>query len=207
MPNLPGIDAINNAPRDDFEGLSPVQMNRLLYNFLGPASPVKVKENLTEADLEAIPLLYFIRRLMKSLSDKEIKFTPKGNLPGKLVKEYYATVRLPDEFVETGITRIRGEDDYEPAQLTKHLPILTGWAKKRNGKLSLTKKGRAALELPPATFFEEVFFTHARKFNTAYFHGFEGGDRLQFFFPYLVYLLLHRGHYERRRRARNRPPS
>ena len=182
------INQLNDTPREDFEGLSPRLLLGLLRDFLGPGSPMKVS-NLTEADLDATPLLYFLRRLMGELAEKEIKLTAKGNLPAKLVKGYYATGRLPDAFVEDGISTIRGEDDYLPLQIVKHLLDILGWTKKRHGKLSLTKKGHEARELPPRKFFQQVFLTHAQRFNLAYADAFAAGHQLQFLFPYLLYLL------------------
>ncbi len=188
MPQPHNFHQINDVPREEFEGLSPRLLHGLLWDLLGPGSPVKVGE-LTEDDLEAMPLLHLLRRLVGELDAREIKLTPKGNLPGKLVKAYYATQRLSDSFVEGGSFTIRGEDDYLALRVIKHLLYMLGWTKKRNGKLSLTKKGRDARKLAPREYFLAVFTTHARKFNLAYADGFAAGGELQFLFPYLLYLL------------------
>jgi hypothetical protein len=187
----------NNTPEDDFEGLTPRLMHGLLYDFLGPGSPIKVKE-LSEEALLAMPLCYFANRLLGELDEKEIKLTAKGNLPGRLVKEYYATGCLPDDMIDKGYSSLRGEDDYLPLQTVKHQLDLLGWTKKRHNTLSLTKKGRQARELSPTEFFRQFFLHHIRRFYLGYGDGYgEAADILQRFVPYLTYLLEVRGKTER----------
>ncbi len=177
-------------PRDEFEGLSPQQMQQLFQDFLGPGSIVKLRGDVPAEVLQELPLIYFIRQFLDRLAEKEIKLTAKGNLPGKLVKDFYATGRLPDYAIEAGITKLKGEDDYAPAQVVKYLPDLLGWSKKRHGKLSLTQKGKKARALPAGDFFEQVFRAHFRHFNLGWADGYPEASDVQHAFPYVAYLLL-----------------
>jgi hypothetical protein len=173
-------------------------MQGLLSDFLGPGSPIKVRDELPPDTIERMPLLYFAHRLLGELAENEIKLTQKGNLPGKLVKAYYATQKLPDSFVERGISTIRGEDDYLPLQVVKYILKLAGWTKKRHGKLSLTKKGRTALALSPEELFGQLFLVHQQRINLGYWDGYaEEAGQIQRFTPYLLYLLLLRGKTKR----------
>lgn len=188
---------LNDLPEDDFEGLSPRLMRGLLDDFLGPGSPIKLRE-LSEETMLAMPLCYFADRLLGDLDQGAIKLTAKGNLPGKLVRDYYATGRLPDWMIDQGYESLRGEDNYLPLQIVKHQLDLLGWTKKRHNKLSLTKKGEQARELSPTEFLRQFFLHHVRRFYLGYADGFgEAVDSLQRFLPYLVYLLEVRGRSER----------
>ncbi|MBB4079782.1 hypothetical protein GGR28_002409 [Lewinella aquimaris] len=184
------IRDVNESPNDDFEGLSPRQVHFLLNDFLGRGSVVKIRVDMPSDTVDRMPLPEMVRRLLSQLQQKEINLTQKGNLPGKLVKEMYATGLLPDRYIEQGITILRGEDDYLAAQVAKHLPLVLGWTKKRNGKLSLTKKGEKALTLPRGTFFQQLFQAHLRRFNLGWSDGYPESGELQYLFPYLAYLLL-----------------
>jgi hypothetical protein len=188
----------NDTPRDDFEGLTPRLMHGLLYDFLGPGSPVKVRDELPAGLTDRMPILNFSHRLLGELAEKEIKLTAKGNLPAKLVKTYYATGLLPDKMVEQGYSTIRGEDDFLPLQIVKHLLDILGWTKKRHNKLSLTKKGTQARTLDERELFRELFLVHAQRLNLAYDDRYgPEADGVQSFLPYMLYLLYLRGGQER----------
>ncbi|THH40698.1 hypothetical protein [Neolewinella litorea] len=198
MPRLDSsIRGLNEEPRDDFEGLSSSQMRQLLYFFLGPGSLVKVRDDLDAATLAELPLPRFATDLLNDLAKGEIKLTAKGNLPGKLVKDYYATGRLPDYAIERGITKLTGEDDYLPMQTVKHLLLQLRWIKKRQNRLSITAKGKKALRLPPADFFREMFVAHFTGFNLGWWDMYPDTSMLQHFAPYLTFLLLVLGETKR----------
>ncbi|MGB3800922.1 MAG: hypothetical protein WA952_13990, partial [Lewinella sp.] len=191
----PATDA-NNQSLDDFAGLSPREVHQLLYRFLDGGGIVRINK---QADIrrEAVPLLYFVRDLLERLAEKEITLTKKGNLPLQLVKEWYRTGLLPDEIIESGITKLSSEDDYVPAQLAKHLPLILGWIKKRHNKLSLTVRGSKAQRLPEAAFFKELFCGHVKKFNLAWPDGYGESTLLQQSCGFLLYLLVRFGSEDR----------
>lgn len=180
----------NDQPLDDFEGLTPHQVHHLLHDFLGPASIVKLQSPDSAAPWEAIPLPFLARQLLDDLAQGEVRLTAKGNLPGKLVKAYYATGRLPDYAVETGLHKLRGEDDYPPLQAVKHVLLQLGWIKKRNNRLSLTAKGKSARGLAGRQFFQDLFLTHLRRFNLGWMDLYPESSVLQHVIPYLTYLML-----------------
>ncbi|MCP9234865.1 hypothetical protein [Lewinella sp. JB7] len=182
--------AANAVPSDDFEGLSPSQVHPLLRDFLGPGSVVKLREDPPGADADRVPLVRLTRHLLTALGAGEARLTAKGNLPVKLVRELYATGALPDDYIEEGIVKLRGEDDYLPAQVVKYLLTILGWTKKRHGRLSLTKKGHRATQLSGAELFGRLFRAHLQRFNLAYADGYPESGELQYLFPYFAYLLL-----------------
>ncbi|WP_116105943.1 hypothetical protein [Lewinella sp. IMCC34191] len=179
----------NDKPSDHLAGLSPRQVHQLVHRFAEPGSVVRINPQ-ADVSRNRLPLVWLVRNLLDRLAEKEIPLTQKGNLPGQLVKSWYADGLLPDDAIENGITKLTGEDDYAPAQVAKHLPLLLGWTKKRHNKLSLTVRGNKARKLADHLFFEDIFCCHLRKFNLGWSDGYNESHTLQQSFGFLAYLLL-----------------
>lgn len=186
------IDAQNNAPKDDFLGLSPIQMMGVNYQPLQEGCVLRWHDNIDDATLARVPLLTLAVDLLLQLEAKPMKLTPKGNLPRKVIQDLYATGLIPQDDIEAGITKLSSEDDYHAAITLKHLLNQLGWTKKRQGKLSLTAKGKKILAGSRQSLLEELFLHHFRNFNIAYFDGYEEG-RMQQFFGFLLVALLLKG--------------
>lgn len=186
------IDAQNNAPKDDFLGLSPIQMMGVNYQPLQEGCVLRWHDNIDDSTLARVPLLTLAVNLLQQLEAKPMKLTPKGNLPRKVVQELYATGLIPQDDIEAGITKLSSEDDYHAAITLKHLLNQLGWTKKRQGKLSLTAKGKKILAGSRQTMLEQLFLNHFSKFNIAYFDGYKEG-RMQQFFGFLLVALLLKG--------------
>ena len=73
--------------------------------------------------------------------------------------------------IEHGISKLYKETDSMTVNLTRILIELGGLAKKRNGKLSLTKSSKSILADNHALL-KLIFQTFATKFNWAYFDGY-----------------------------------
>jgi hypothetical protein len=69
----------NNTPLDDFCGLSPAQIHRILYDPFGEESPARFNLELT--DFPKTPILRILKQILMGLSPDGLKMTCKGNLP------------------------------------------------------------------------------------------------------------------------------
>lgn len=186
-------EAQNHTGNPDFKGLSPSQIHWLNRHPLEEGCVVRWQENIPDEVLGQVPLLTFAVDLMNRLADKEIKLTSIGNLPAKLVKEWYATGLIPHYDIENGITKLSSEQDNYAATALKYILAGLGWTKKRNGKLSLTAKGKKALAGPRQAMLEQLFLYHFTTFNLAYFDGYEDDGALQHLFGFVLVLLLKDG--------------
>lgn len=161
----------NNQGEPDFDGYSPDEMFYILYFPYEAGGPVKI----LQADAPAysgIPVLNQVKYLMGLiLSSGEIKLTPHGFLPTGIVSELYSQGFIRDELIESGIYKLRKETDANSVRLTHILLVLSGLAKKRNGKLSATKAAEKVLN-NNHELLRLIFVTFATKFNWAYFDGF-----------------------------------
>ena len=166
------VEAHNKSGRKDFEGLSPEKMHALFENFPGEGSPL-VMNRLSEKELENSPLLMQIRFLIdKMKGGKELKLTKTGALSTKLVKEVYGLGYLKDEWIEKGISKLYREAEVVEVSITRILLQISSLVKKRNGKLSLTKKGEKHAD-DGNFILKEILMVLIRKFNWAYFDGYQ----------------------------------
>ena len=187
-----------NGPRPEMDGLSPDDMFQILYHTLEESSPICLSDSLNgETLIESIPFLKLMFYYLNHIdSVGELKLTAKGNLPRKLVLDLYDQKIIQEELVEKGIIKLNKETDSIFIQNVKIIGLISGLTKKRNGKMSLTAKGRKLLK-EPFKLFELVFLTYAQKFNWGYHDGYfeEGG--VQSTFGFLLYLLIQYGQDER----------
>jgi hypothetical protein len=161
----------NNKPIADFEGLTPLQMGQL-QNFLD-GTGLLILNKLSENELEKCPLLVQVRFLVNKMKGgKEIQLTKTGALPTKLVKEIYGLSYLKNWAIENGITKLKKESDAEEISITRILLEISSLAKKRNGKLSLTKKGEKYAN-DGNFILEEIITILFYKFNWGYYDGYE----------------------------------
>jgi hypothetical protein len=151
--NLKGIQqqldeamkAHNNRPIADFEGYSPFEMRQVIYNTFGDESPLQLKK-ATEADYRQVPLLNQVKYLCGRIEKGGgMKLTAKGFLPTKVVADIYQQGFMKEMQFESGISKLYKETDSLTINLTRLLIEIAGLVKKRQGKLSLTKKGTQIL--------------------------------------------------------------
>jgi hypothetical protein len=81
----------NNIPQGDFSGLTPSEIHYLLYFPYNEKSPLKFQKDIKDSDLNDIPFFRLTEEFLKIVQrDKQIKLTPLGALPKKVVVELYS---------------------------------------------------------------------------------------------------------------------
>lgn len=186
----------NNRMIPDFEGYSPLEMQHILYSTFEADSPVKLLK-LSDPDYKKIPILNQINYLANFIDKQgEIKLTSKGFLPTQIVSELYQQGFLKDESIENGISKLYKETDSVTVNLTRILIELTGIAKKRNGKLSLTKASTKILS-DNYQLLRLILLTFATKFNWAYYDGYGSNNIGQLGYGFSMILLSKYGQVKR----------
>ncbi|MCK4530077.1 MAG: hypothetical protein KAU44_02790 [Candidatus Marinimicrobia bacterium] len=156
----------------DFEGYSPLEMRYILYDTFGEFSPLHLQK-LSDRDYKNIPLLNQIKYLAALvLKNGEIKLTPHGYLPLKIVADIYSQGFIKDEFIELGISKLYRESDLMVVNLTHMLAKLAGIIKTRYGKLSMTKTGEKIIT-DDYKLLKLLLETFGFRFNWAYYDGYE----------------------------------
>lgn len=153
------IMLLNNMPVENFLGLTPTEVNYLLYDTFGEKSPLQFNNDLNDNTLNQIPLFCVIEEYLKILQrDKQIKLTPLGALPRKVMVELYDKRILLDEQIENGLVKLWREEDCISIANARFTAELAGLVRKANGKLTLTKKGVKLLQTENRIQLFKLFF-------------------------------------------------
>jgi hypothetical protein len=179
------VNKYNKVNIEDFEGLSPEIMYDLLYSEYGKniieLNPVKYIPD----DVPIIKLItYFLNRIYES---KEVKLTKTGNIPPIIVKDIYNEKILTDYAIESGITKLTKETDVYFIMFIKYICELSGLTKKRNNKLSLTKKAEKLLK--SHELFTNIFSVAFKNYNWACFDAYKNTMIGQFGNNFTLFLL------------------
>lgn len=184
---LEAINKKNSRPIDDFEGYSPNEMQYILHEPFNVKSPIEILPAPQDTYLK-IPIFNQVKFLLDLLKEKkELRLTNKGFLPTKIVAELYEKGYIQDFFIENGISKLYKESDVPSINLAKILVELSTLVKKRNNKLSLTKKGVEQIEKYPFIF-QNIFETFTTNFNWSYFDGFSNEEIGQYGFGFTLIL-------------------
>jgi hypothetical protein len=183
------VDGYNTAPLEDFDGLSPVQMDNLLH---GEFRHGVVQINDSEAVYDQVPLVRMIELFLSMIDPaKGVKLTPAGYLPVAVVKALYTDAPVKDDAIESGITKLRLEAECETVHLTRIISELAGYVRKQHGRLFLTRKGKAFRKQPAVL--TTLLTLFGGKFNLGYLDGYESPSIAQVGYRYSLYLLSEYG--------------
>ena len=186
----------NNRSIPEFEGYSSFEMHKILHSTFAIDSPLKLQK-LSESDYRKIPILNQVKYLTDLIDKKgEIKLTNKGFLPTKIVSDLYSQGFLKEEHIEKGISKLYKETDSMVINLTRILVELAGLAKKRNGKLSLTKSTQKIIG-DNEELLRQIFLTFTNKFNWAYYDGYGENQIGQLGYGFSLILLSKYGQEKR----------
>ncbi|MFC2126732.1 hypothetical protein ACFLU5_18250, partial [Bacteroidota bacterium] len=165
------INEQNNRGLPEFEGYSPDEMQFIIYDTFRENSPIKLQK-LTDSEYQTIPILTQIKYLADLIAKEgELVLTNKGFLPTKIVTDIYSQGFLKDELIELGISKLYKETDSMTINLTRIIIEISGLAKKRKNKLSLTKTGEKTLT-DNFELCQLILKTFSSKFNWAYYDGY-----------------------------------
>ena len=152
----------------EFEGFSPIDMYGLLYNpFNEEQSPFRINSAINDQLLSKIRMFYDIIRYLNMLKDRQpLKLTQKGNLPRNFCRELYDIGVKDEELLKMSNHSIRVELDSLYIHTINVFTKMLGLTKKRQSKISLTKKANDRLKQQNTNkFFRDVFSAYTQKIN------------------------------------------
>ncbi len=207
-------EAFNATPLDELGGLAPAQVHDLLSaewtvgapDAAGPyaaatdaspedpegsdaaASPVRLRHDLTDTDLEGVPAHEGVRALLELAAEqKELGRTKAGNLKVVAVRAWMdrVTDRVPTwTDLEERIGDRFHEDDVPQLHWLRVLAEIAGWITPKGARFRLTREGRKMLEPGrEGERYARLFETCFRRFNLAYQTSadwFEGQQQVAF---------------------------
>ena len=188
--------SVNQLPVDDFYGLSPDQMHKLLYTPFAADSPIKLRRDIEGAVLDQIPFFCLTEELLRIIErEKSIKLTKElGALPRKVLHELYSKRLITEEFIESGIVKLNRECDSVPLTTLHVTTRLSRGVSLRSGKLSLSKEGNRLLQAKNRLeLFRRVLEVFTLTFNWASNDLYTEFPIGQLGWGYSIYLLLRFG--------------
>jgi len=179
----------NNTPLDDFCGLSPAQMTRLLYDPFGEESPARYNLELTT--FPETPILRILKQILMGLSQGGLKMTAKGNVPPAFSQAVALSYHGEEGFREkTRFGRLRKEQDWGEIHTVRLIAELAGFVKREKGRFRLTREGEQALSQGlNGRLFLDLFKAYTLKFNWAYRDGYPQMGIVQTTFLFTLFCL------------------
>jgi len=188
------LEKRNASAVDDFDGLSPHQMHLLLLYPLAEDSPLKWVAPHYESDLAAIPLLALSDMLLAEIQKAgELRLTAKGNLPVAVCTLLVKKNLIYWKYMK--YVKILSEDNIPYIWPIKEYLTTEGLIKKRNNKLSVTKKGEKYPKLAHSERLLQLLSFFTARFNWQNLYGIEDdGEIGSIGWAFSLYLFRKYGH-------------
>ena len=133
----------NRQPLDDFCGLSPAQMHRLLdFPF---DSPQLVVFPTCLGVTPTGPFVTLFRLLAEAIDERGLKATARGNLPRKFVQEASLALEREGEDSRWAPGSLRSEADFLELHVTRLVAELSGLVRRSKGRFLLRRDARRAV--------------------------------------------------------------
>lgn len=183
----------NRSAEDDFCGLSPDQMHRILY--LPFESPELAQFHSEIEVAPEIPILRIFTALADAIGETGLKATAKGNLPLVFCKTLAEAIKSENqENPLILIGGIRSETDFEQLHCTRVLAELAGLICQQRGRFVLTPEGQQLLTPEQLNrVYWRLFRAYTTQFNWAYRDGHPEADIVQHAFLFNLFLLQQYG--------------
>ena len=183
----------NQRPLDEFHGLSPEQMHRLLHFPFTSPELIRFPELLDTKP--TAPIVTLLGMLLEAIGEKGLKPTAKGNLPRKFCRE--AALAYWGEEVYGEKTRFGGinrEEDFFDLHITRLTAELAGFIRKYKGRFILSRNCRALLTGKGlAALYPRLFTAYVEQFNWSYRDRYPELRFVQTAFLFTLYLLMRYG--------------
>ncbi len=160
----------NNTPREEFGGLSPVDMAALLGETVySEKSQVILSGDIKEKLLESSLFYRDGKKFLKLFNERDpVKMTTAKNLNRKFVSKAIEICDYKKERETWFYKKTINEQDFWWLHIIRVVFEVGGLIKKRKGFFRITVKGRELLNKPPGEFYRVLFKTFFYKFNLDY---------------------------------------
>ena len=183
----------NQRPLDEFHGLSPELMHRMLH-FPFASPDLVIFPDVLDTSPTA-PIVTLVGTLLEAIGEKGLKPTAKGNLPRNFCRN--AALAYWGEAVYRENTRFAGinrEEDFLDLHVARLVAELAGLVRKYKGKFILSRNCRALVAGQGlAALYPLLFRTYAEQFNWSYRDRYPELRFIQTAFLFTLYLLMRYG--------------
>ena len=190
----------NRAGIADFQGLSPDQMHRALYQPFDSPEVVRFADCLDSEP--TAPIMTLFLQLATRIAEERPKATAKGNLPRDFCRAAALATLGESAYREhTRYGDINRETDYFELHVTRVVAELAGLIRKHKGRFILSRECRTLLEQGGSkAIYPRLLRAYVQRFNWAYGDGYAELPFVQQSFVFTLYLLHRFGATEQPRR-------
>lgn len=183
----------NQAPKDDFHGLSSEQMHRFLHFPFDTPHLIDFPSRLDV--VPHAPILTLFALLIDAIGDQGLKATATGNLPRSFCQGAAHAFLGEEKYRErTRLGAIRSEAEFFPLHVTRLVAGLAELIRKHKGKFILSKACRKVLaEQGIAGIYPLLFRAFVREYNWAFRDHWPEIPMIQHSFLFTLYLLKKNG--------------
>ncbi len=183
----------NRAPVDEFHGLSPEGMYRML-NFPFASPELVVFPEVLDTS-PAAPIVTLFELLSAAIGEKGLKPTATGNLPRKTCRDAALAYWGEETYREnTRIGGINREQDFLDMHVVRVTAELAGLVRKYRGRFILSRNCRTLLATDGlAAIYPRLFRAYVERFNWGYRDGYPELRFIQTAFLFTLYLLARYG--------------
>ncbi|GMQ81554.1 MAG: hypothetical protein BMS9Abin05_0986 [Rhodothermia bacterium] len=184
----------NRDARNDFHGLSPDQMHRILHF---PFDSPRIAEFSDALDSPPdAPFMHLFGMLAELVDRENFKPTARGNLPRRvcrdIAEEYWNEETFPYERL---FWKVNKEMDFFDLHVVRVVAGMAGFLRKYKGRFILGRECRALLKAGGlGAAYPKILRVYAQKYNWAYRDGFDELPFLQHSFLFTLFLLSRYGH-------------
>jgi hypothetical protein len=183
----------NRRGRDEFEGLSPEQMTKILHLPFDSPQLISFPQVL---EIEPVaPVVQLLELLLDAIGTEGIKPTATGNLPRNLCRDIALAFHGEEEYREvTKYAGINTEPDFPELHETRLVAELAGLIRKYRGKFILVKRCRTLRDAAGSRALYPVLFeAFVRKYNWGYRDRYPELPFIQSSFLFSLFLLSRHG--------------
>ncbi len=186
----------NSMPIDDFMGLSPSEMNTLLYYPFSDGGAVRIRKDIPDEALNSIPIFRLAETLIAIIKREGfVKLTSLGLMNKKTLHELYDHKISPDYMIEKGLMKLHREVYWNIMSNCRETLTMAGLIRKSKGKLFLTVLTKKLLENGNRSeLFRLFFLTFTRKFDWSINDGYSEMHMIQQNAAFPIYMLHKCGH-------------
>lgn len=179
----------NQAPMDDFHGLSSEQMHRFLHFPFETPHLVTFPSSLDTAP--EVPIMTLFNLLVDAIGEEGLKATATGNLPRNFCREAALAFLGEEGYREkTRFCGINTEPDFPELHVTRLVAELAGLIRKYKGRFILGRECRKLLaEQGPSGIYPRLLRAFTREYNWGYQDRYPDFQIIQQSFLFTLHLL------------------
>ena len=186
--------AYNNRPRDEFQGLSPAQVHKLLNTqWNTPGGAVRLARDLDIEELRDAPMLINARVLLRALDELDnAKATTAGNLNRKFVEYMLESMRWPEGYVEAlrSYSKVVNEVDVTTLYVLRNVLGAARLIRRTKGVFKLTRAGKNfTADTEAGHLYAFLFHMYFKVFNLGYLDRFYECPGVQHAIAYSFYVI------------------